>query len=64
MALGKAYGAEIWGDFVVNGEVTKVNEELGHTGSPLQTLAKADKLIVTAERADDGTHARPGMTPS
>ena len=28
MALWKAYGAKIWGDFVVNGEVTKVTEEL------------------------------------
>jgi hypothetical protein len=39
---------------VVNDASTKVNNELSHTGSPLQTLAKADKLIVTAERADDG----------
>jgi hypothetical protein len=39
---------------VVNGEVTKVTEELSQTGTPLQTLAKADKLVITAERADDG----------
>jgi hypothetical protein len=39
---------------MVNDASTKVTNELSHTGSPLQTLAKADKLIVTAERADDG----------
>jgi hypothetical protein len=38
---------------VVNDEVTKVNEELSHTGTPLQTLAKADKLVITAERAEN-----------
>ena len=39
---------------MVNGEVTKVTKELSHTGTPLQTLAKADKLVITAERAEDG----------
>ena len=39
---------------MVNGEVTKVTKQLSHTGSPLQTLAKADKLVITAELADEG----------
>jgi hypothetical protein len=38
----------------VNSEVRKVANELIDTGGPLQTLAKAGKLTVTAERADGG----------
>jgi hypothetical protein len=38
----------------INSEVRKVNNQFPDTGGPLQTLAKADKLTVTAERADGG----------
>ena len=38
---------------MVNDASTKVTNELSHTGSPLQTLAKADKLVITAERSEE-----------
>ena len=42
-----------WGNSVVNDPSTKVTNELSHTGS-LQTLAKVDKITITAERLDGG----------
>jgi hypothetical protein len=41
------------GNLVSNESSIKVNKQLGDT-QPLQTLAKGDKLTVTAERLDDG----------
>ena len=38
---------------MVNEQATKVTNELSPTGS-LQTLAKADKLIIAVERIDGG----------
>ena len=40
---------------------TKVNKQLGHT-TPLQTLAKGDKLTVTVERIDGGKLRCTGAT--
>ena len=41
------------GDLVSNEASTKVNKQLGDT-TPLQTLAKGDKLTVTVELIDGG----------
>jgi hypothetical protein len=46
---------------MVNDEATKVTKQLGHT-TPLQTLAKGDKLTVTVERVDGGKLRCTGAT--
>jgi hypothetical protein len=49
------------GDLVSNEASTKVNKQLGDT-TPLQTLAKGDKLTVTVERIDGGKLRCTGAT--
>jgi hypothetical protein len=56
-----AIQGQIRGNSVVNDQATKVTNELSHTGS-LQTLAKADKLTITAERIDGGKLRCTGAT--
>jgi hypothetical protein len=46
---------------VSNEASTKVNKQLGDT-TPLQTLAKGDKLTVTVERIDGGKLRCTGAT--
>jgi hypothetical protein len=50
-----------WGSLVSNEASTKVNKQLGDT-TPLQTLAKGDKLTVTVERIDGGKLRCTGAT--
>jgi hypothetical protein len=49
------------GNLVSNEASTKVTKQLGHT-TPLQTLAKGDKLTVTVERSDGGKLRCTGAT--
>ena len=56
-----AIQGQIRGNSVVNDLATKVTNYLSHTGS-LQTLAKADKLTITAERIDGGKLRCTGAT--
>ena len=49
------------GNLVSNEPSTKVNKQLGDT-TPLQTLAKGDKLTVTVERIDGGKLRCTGAT--